>query len=298
LEDRWCPSYVLVTSRTALAGTDSVNWGTAGPAGTIVANPFTILSTSARSVSVSKTQVDSFQVLEEMPCCTGTAWAGNFARGDMVLWTHDFGSKSTNPITLNFGTTAVAAGGAQIQEDYFPGDFTAQVQALDASGNVLASFTERGKSTSAEDNSAMFIGISSTSANIFQIALSLTNAHAGTVGDFAINKFDFRTSPLAATPAAAAPAVSQSASMLDQASLAFSLLGTGQRAMPVSPTPGPATPSAPSAGQSGGVQASGASSPAPAWATNVVFAASHLFAKAEDSYGVFGDPFAITLMVQ
>jgi hypothetical protein len=207
LEHRWCPSYSLVTSRTALAGTDSVNWGTLGPAGTVAANPSTILSASGHSISVSKTQAGAFKVLEQPLPYSAGEWAGNFAPGDMVLWTDDSGLKSANPITLDFGTTAVAAGGAQIQEDYYPGNFTAEVQAFDASGKILASFTEHGKSTSAADNSAIFIGIRSTSANIYKIALSLTNAHSGTLGDFAINQFDFRTSALAAAPAASAAVV-------------------------------------------------------------------------------------------
>src|SRR5207237_6531317 len=64
LEERWCPSYSLVTSRTALAGTDSVNWGTLAPtpppSDINVANPFTILSTAGRSISVSATTANSF----------------------------------------------------------------------------------------------------------------------------------------------------------------------------------------------------------------------------------------------
>jgi hypothetical protein len=193
LEPRWCPSYSLVTSRTALAGTDSVNWGTLGPAGTVVANPFQILSTSGRSVSVSQpTQFGPFGVFEQAPPTTAGSWNGNFAPGDMLLKGGNLGMKESDPTTLNFGATAVAAGGAQIQSDY-SGSFTAEVQALDASGNVLASFTEVGNSTNAADNSAIFIGISSSSANIYQIALSLTKAPSHTIGDFAINKFDFRT---------------------------------------------------------------------------------------------------------
>jgi hypothetical protein len=121
------------------------------------------------------------------------------------------GGKESDPTTLDFGATAVAAGGAQIQSSRY-GKFTAQVQALDASGNVLASFTEVGDSTGAGDNSAIFIGISSSSANIHQIALSLTHAVLHLTGDFAINQFDFRTGPLAATPAAAPRALSAATS--------------------------------------------------------------------------------------
>src|SRR5207302_7033202 len=121
----------------------------------------------------------------------------------------------TNPITLDFGTTAVAAGGAQIQPLFGSGDaFTAKVEALDAKGKTLASFTEAGINSRASDNSAIFIGISSDSPNIYKIALSLTSVTNGLKGYPAINQFDFRTSVVAA-----APAISQSAA-IDLAPLA------------------------------------------------------------------------------
>src|SRR5256885_9341941 len=58
---------------------------------------------------------------------------------------------------------------SQIEADYW-GKFTAQVQAFDANGVSLASFTEDGISrSSAGDNTAIFIGIASDSANIHSI---------------------------------------------------------------------------------------------------------------------------------
>src|SRR5205807_7334046 len=144
LEERWCPSFTLVTSRTALAGTDSVSWGTLVPPGTSPANPFTILSTGGHSISVSQkaSPVSSrFDLVEQTPCPTSCVvredWNGNFAPGDIALWANHF-SNETNPITLDFGTTAVAAGGAQIDPDG-GGAFTAKVEALDAKGKTLAS---------------------------------------------------------------------------------------------------------------------------------------------------------------
>src|SRR5713226_3918670 len=97
LEERWCPSFTLVTSRTALAGTDSVNWGTFSvPPGTypiFPSNPFTILSTGGHSISVSeKVNLKTFNaMMEQDPCPTGSCfpyqdWVGNFAPGDILLW--------------------------------------------------------------------------------------------------------------------------------------------------------------------------------------------------------------------
>jgi hypothetical protein len=275
LEQRWCPSYSLVTSRTALAGTDSVNWGTIGPQWTAVPNPFTILSTSGRSITVSKTVPDNFVTLvEKGPGYPSGEWIGNFAPGDAVLWTHDAGTNSgrRNPMNLNFGATAVAAGGAQIDLDIATGasvKFVAEVDAYDASGNLLASFTEKGVATTAADNSAIVIGISSSSANIYQIALSIKDNSNGEKGDFAINKFDFRTSALAATPA-----VGQPASALNLAPLASSLLGTGQPAPPAAPPPGPAAASAPTPSQVPSLSTSSMIAAVPTEAADVVFARS------------------------
>jgi hypothetical protein len=263
LEGRWCPTqgFSLVTSRTALAGTDSVDWSTLFPT-TSPVNPFTILSTAGRSISVSKAIAGNFATNVECPASPGCGWGGNFAPGDTILLTNASGSfltKSDNPITLNFGTTAVAAGGAQIQTEV-QDPFTAKVEAFDANGVRLASFTEHGNSTGAEDNSAIFIGISSTSANISRIALSIS---AGDFkGDFAINKFDFRTSPVAAGPFAAAPIIGQTDWAPDLT----------QSTMPAVPAPG--SPSVSPASQSGVLPASGSSSSSHAAVTDALFAAS------------------------
>jgi hypothetical protein len=289
LEERWCPSFTLVTSRTALAGTDSVNWGTLvptpPPSGIYVANPFTILSTAGRSISVSKTIPDSFFVTQQLsapPYHGNGNWNGNFAVGDWVLDTSDSHGR-TNPITLNFGATAVAAGGAQIQPNLGSVlTFTATVVAFDASGNSLASFTEAGTATNAADNSAIFIGISSSSANISQIALSIKSVSGGTGGDrswFAINQFDFRTSVVAPTPV-----ISQPASAIDLAPLASSLLSMGPPVMPAAPLSSPAAPSASPASQSRGLLTSDTTSAVHVEATDAVFAVSHAAASDDNAW--------------
>jgi hypothetical protein len=271
LEHRWCPSHSLVTSRAALAGTDSVDWGTLGAPGTFHANPFTILSTGNVSITVSKPVKGDFEVLEQSPPTTPTVytWNGNFAPGDMVLYTAN-GVTRQNPITLNFGGTPVAAGGAQIADTN--GSWTAEVDALDAKGRTLASFTENGVSTGGRDNSAIFIGISSTSADIYQIALSIGSITGGDKGAFAINQFDFRASPLAAV---AAPAVRQSASGVNLAPLASSLLGTGQSAaVPAHSLLASAPRPAPGLSSGMVLPAVGTTAAVPAGAADVVFAAS------------------------
>jgi len=147
--------------------------------------------------------------------------------------------------------------------------FTAEVDAYDASGNLLASFTEKGVATTAEDNSAIFVGISSSSANISQIALSIRSCSSGEKGDFAINKFDFRTSA-----APTAPVVSQPASAFDLNLLASTLLGTTSQPGASAPVPGPAAPSAPASGQSRTVASHDTTSAVPAGTADIVFAGS------------------------
>jgi hypothetical protein len=124
----------------------------------------------------------------------GSLWTGNFGPSDRLLWTNNFTSTANNPITLSFGARAVFGGGAQIQAE-FAGDFVARVGAFDAGGNLLATFTEAGNSNRNADNSAIFIGVLSTEADIFGIAVSLDSADADTIGDFAINRFDI-TAPI------------------------------------------------------------------------------------------------------
>jgi hypothetical protein len=77
------------------------------------------------------------------------------------------------------------------------------------------------------------------------------------------------------------PAVRQSASALDLASLANSLLKTGQAAVPLAPAPGPAAPSTPPASPKSVQTDSGASSPARVRATDALFAVSRPAANDE-----------------
>jgi hypothetical protein len=271
LEHRWCPSYSLVTSRAALAGTDSVDWSTLGAPGTSVANPFTVSSVAGQSITVSKTLSGNFLLDEQWGPTTPNSYVihGNFAPGDTVLDTNTGASKQ-NTIKLNFGATAVAAGGAQIMTNTY-GSFTAEVDALDAKGKTLARFTEAGNATDAADNSAIFLGVSSTSPTIYQITISVTRAASDQYkGVFAINKFDFRTGAVAA----AAPVI-RTVAGADFAPLASSLLRMGQPDVPAKSFFGsPASP-APRTGSALRLPTAAASAVVPAEAADAVFATSH-----------------------
>src|SRR5713101_3209699 len=130
--------FSLVTTRAGLGANDSIDWGQLGPESTTAANPSPVTSTGGISTVVSKALPALFARQNE-----GSLWTGNFAPGDRLLWTNNFTSTSNNPLTLRFGASGVFGGGAQIQAD-FAGDFVARVTALDAAGNLLATFTEAG----------------------------------------------------------------------------------------------------------------------------------------------------------
>jgi hypothetical protein len=175
----------LVTSRAGLGGTDYIDWGVLGPSSTTVVQPFTILSNGGLSVEVSKTiSATNFERRDQ-----GTGWFGNFAPGDHLLWTADSNQTFNNPVLLDFPGSGILAGGAQIQADFF-GDFVARIEIFDALGNSLGFFTESGTSTSAGDNSAIFIGVSSSTA-FDKLAFSLDSAFNNSISDFAINQVDF-----------------------------------------------------------------------------------------------------------
>src|SRR5262249_44836528 len=117
-----------------------------------------------------------------------------------------------------------------------------------------------------------------------KIALSIKVGNA--IGSFAINQFDFRTSPLANTTSTAAPAVvpaeDHTARAMDLASLASSLLDSASQPVVSSLTPGPAAPSEQPSSQSPTPPTPGTASLGQVEATDAFFAISHA-AKHDDS---------------
>ena len=180
-------SPVLVTSRVALGGTDSVDWGVLGGAYTSISSPFIISSVGSVSVTVSQGSGLPFERRDQ-----GVGWSGNFAPGDPLLW-----DKGNGPdITLDFGSNLVSAAGAQIQSNIY-GGFVARITAYGPGLTFLGSFTETGTGTSDGDNSAIFIGISDSIATIQTIKFSLDTDYWN---DFAINQVDFTSDPEMSVP--------------------------------------------------------------------------------------------------
>ena len=181
---------VPIASASALGGNDYVDWGTAGVEFTDIANPFSVTSNGGINIGVSDPNMSVGNLFQTRT--QGTSWYGNFNTGDNLLWTNS----SPGPIILSF-SNPVAGAGAQIQSDYY-GSFNAEIDALDAQGNVLA--TDDFSGTSNYDGglgSAIFIGLLSDSSNIDAISfnvLSVGDPTNPTPTDFAINQVGLRTS--------------------------------------------------------------------------------------------------------
>lgn len=166
----------LATSAGALGANDSIGWGQAGPSFTVLNSPFSVTSTGGLGASVSS----AGGVFERRDQNNG--WAGNFAPGTNLLWNQGAGPD----ITLSFASP-VSGAGAQIQANDF-GAFTAQIMAYDLANTLLGTVTLAGNSTVAGDNSAIFIGALSTSADISKIVFSLIRD-----ADFAIGPVALKT---------------------------------------------------------------------------------------------------------
>jgi hypothetical protein len=184
-------SLTEVTSRADLGGNALIDWGQLGPAGTQISNPVTVTSTPPGYGSVVMQVSGHGERLDET-AFTGP-WYGNFAVGDHLYYTQDGGG-----LTLTF-STPVEGIGTQLMSNYY-GAFTASITVYDTHGNLLGSFQENGTANGNYDNSAIFLGVLSTSADIGSVYFSLLNAPLGTTPDFAINQVSLTTAGMTAVP--------------------------------------------------------------------------------------------------
>lgn len=173
-------SAASLQAQTAFVGSDGafgtpagyIYWGSLGPSGTTIGNPFTINATGipGLSANVSQAGASSFERRDQP-----SGWGGNFANGDQLLWTQG----TNGPMSLIF-SSAISAFGTQIQQDQY-GPFVATISAYDAANVLLGTYLVNGTSNGNGDNSAIFLGISSTTG-ISRIDLSVDTQ------DFAINE--------------------------------------------------------------------------------------------------------------
>jgi len=169
----------FVGTRAGILQNDFTDWSQLGPSFTIVASGSTALSNLGLSVTFSQPGGSNFERFDQ-----GNPWTGNFTPGDHLLWNGDHSSNITN-ITLQFGAGLFAVG-TQIQTDII-GPFTGTIEAFDSLNTSLGLFTLGGNSTLNPDNSAIFMGVSDTIADIFKVTYTTDN------GGFAINELAMNT---------------------------------------------------------------------------------------------------------
>jgi len=191
--------YIDVNSRAFFLNNDYADWVNFGATFTTISSGSTIASSNfGLPLTVANTNGADLQVLQQG---LGLGWNGNFAPGNGVLWT-DVSSIGSGPLIINF-PVPVFGGGAQIQADFF-GTFTGTVSAYDSLGNLLTTYSLAGTSNNAGDNSAIFLGILDSNAQISRLAFDVTNViqadgSAGVDHDLAINQLDFLVCPGAVT---------------------------------------------------------------------------------------------------
>jgi len=174
---------LLIWNGTSPASNDSTSWAGLGPDGTPIASGFT--ATSSAGVTITGSFAGGAGLTSiQCPAAPSCSWTGGFPAGDHLIWAFDSGTGSgTGPLTLGF-SSAVLAGGLEIQADS-PGAFTAKVEAFDVDGMSL------GIETLASANGApIFIGAQDATADIASLAFDLTActpAGGCDVHDFAVD---------------------------------------------------------------------------------------------------------------
>ncbi|GEA25948.1 hypothetical protein MiAbW_00487 [Microcystis aeruginosa NIES-4325] len=181
------PSFAvsLVTNRADLKGNDSIDWSSLGK----VLNPFNPNFADFLGFSFSGTSAGGLGldvdinpinppitppfVFKTAPIPQGIPT--NFANGDFLLFTGlQFGifpaPGNPGPISISFAQP-VRAAGAQIAVDDEP-NFVGTIKAFDINDNLLDSFSVNGTSSTALDNSAIFLGVKSALAEISRIEFS------------------------------------------------------------------------------------------------------------------------------
>jgi hypothetical protein len=173
----------LVTDRTALNANDLLDFSTVGePFNPLQPNPQSFLPNSINANSANGLGLNINIAPSTNPAIsppfvlqTGappTSIPTNFANGDYVLFTgadvRSFpATGNSGPVTINFDTPVQSAGTQIAVDDTFT--FDASVSAFDSGGNLLGTFSAPGTSSTNLDNSALFLGVSSDSANISRL---------------------------------------------------------------------------------------------------------------------------------
>lgn len=171
----------LVTSRGALGANDFIDWSQVSGFNSSASVTSDLGAAATASCQTETTGVQ--RILEHR--IQGSDWSGDFAPGDNLLWAYGGILGPVYSIFIDF-LNPVAGAGAQIQADT-GGIFIATLLAYGTDDTtVLASYSLDGISGYRGDNSAIFIGVMDTLADIGAIRFSVLSTND--VNEPAINR--------------------------------------------------------------------------------------------------------------
>lgn len=151
-------SITVYTSRSAfdsLGAITAIDWSVYGPAGTTISTP-DFRTVPPVTIGITSSQGALMRHDE------GTDYTGDFAPGAHLL--SDAGSESDSFSV--FFSSPVQGLGTQIESHYITGAWTGSIDIFDSAHTMIASVPISGTKGAAEDNSAPFYGILSSSADI------------------------------------------------------------------------------------------------------------------------------------
>lgn len=184
-------SFTYFTSRLQQNPSDVIDWGQLQnnpPSMNFVNTPAVVSSAGITNAAVVG-NLNGGQFVAWFEGC-GVGWCGNFDSGENLVWTGNpnFGVGSGGPFVIQLANP-VASIGLGIMADYY-GPFSATVEVLDPSSNVLGTFTLQGNSFASDAGDNLFVGIGDkTAVNIGAIVISTLSPGAGPIGtnDFALD---------------------------------------------------------------------------------------------------------------
>ena len=198
----WASTLSLVQDRDLLQSNDQIEWLSLGK----VLNPFDPNPDDFLPNSFSISSANGLGVNVEIPPIGGggditppfvfqntTDTSTNFALNDYLLFT---GFSPTvvptgnpNPLTLVFDESVQAAGTQIAASGSEFIDYEVFISAFDDANDLLSTFSLPGISSGARDDSAVFLGVRSDTANIKRLVLSTSSPQRG----FGINTVSIAT---------------------------------------------------------------------------------------------------------
>ena len=185
----------LVTSAASLGANDSVSWSQLGPDGSSI-NPIVFVAHSTAGLTVFGSSLQN--LAPSLTLVTqGSTFSGTFTNGARLLST----GPGTGPLTFSF-LTPVSGAGVEIQRNLY-GSFIAQISAFDGMGHALQANLfdyQAGGFSSSTGNPPVFLGVSSTSADIAKIELQVLPATGISSTGFAIDSLQLVNPAVAPVP--------------------------------------------------------------------------------------------------